>query len=350
MFLHVVGHNQRFRVIGLTFRRSTETISRFFREVLFTIGELRNQMILAASSAAPTKILHSNRWNPFFKDCVGAIYGTHVLARVPTSERGAFLGRKHTTTQNAFAEMVSEGLKTDKGFKEVHCNAVARDLAEFAQVAMSGTQVYNHLRKWRSKWAKISKLKNLSGALWDDTNYVISLDQEQYNGHVQAHPKDANFLNTPLLHYKPMEAIFGSGVATGRYAMGSNEPLDIPDDHVTIDLDARTPISIEETIPADTKPKLEPTKKGKRKRVPDDEAALMTGLTDAIKGFSTAIGDGIPGLYQAVMSCPGFTREALMAALEHLTEKKANGLMFLEMSLDDRDLWLRTYLAKNYYM
>jgi len=30
MFLYVVGHNERFRVVDLTFRRSAETISRFF--------------------------------------------------------------------------------------------------------------------------------------------------------------------------------------------------------------------------------------------------------------------------------------------------------------------------------
>jgi hypothetical protein len=30
MFLHVVGHNQRFRVMHNTFRRSIETISRYF--------------------------------------------------------------------------------------------------------------------------------------------------------------------------------------------------------------------------------------------------------------------------------------------------------------------------------
>ena len=64
-----------------------------------------------------------------------------------------------------FADLVSEGLKTDKGFKEVHCNAVAKDLAEFADVVVSGTQVHNHLRKWRTKWAKICRLKNLSAAL-----------------------------------------------------------------------------------------------------------------------------------------------------------------------------------------
>ena len=38
MFLHVVGHNQRFRVIHNTFRRSMETISRYFKQVLFWGG------------------------------------------------------------------------------------------------------------------------------------------------------------------------------------------------------------------------------------------------------------------------------------------------------------------------
>ncbi|WVZ62914.1 hypothetical protein U9M48_012605, partial [Paspalum notatum var. saurae] len=248
-----------------------------------------------------------------------------------------------------FAHLVSEGLKTDKGLKEVHCNAVAKELAKFAEVPVVSTQVYNHLRKWRAKWVKITKLKNLSGALWDENNFMISLELEHYNGHCKAHPKDAEFLNTLILHYQPMEAIFGSGVATDRYAMWSNEPLDIPEDE-TIDLDAETPVQADEDhVLVETKPKIEPSKKGKRKRAPDDEAALMCGLTDAIKGFSAAVGDAIPGLYQAVMGCPGFSRASLMEALGHLTEKKAVGLMFVEMTNEDRELWLRTYLAKSYY-
>jgi len=34
---------------------------------------------------------------------VGAIDGIHVLARVPKRHRAAFMGRKHTTTQNVLA-------------------------------------------------------------------------------------------------------------------------------------------------------------------------------------------------------------------------------------------------------
>jgi hypothetical protein len=66
MFLHVVGHNQRFRVVHMTFRRSIETINRYFREVLYAIGKLRNEMILPPSTATPTKIRDSHRWYPYF--------------------------------------------------------------------------------------------------------------------------------------------------------------------------------------------------------------------------------------------------------------------------------------------
>jgi hypothetical protein len=40
MFLYIVGHNQRFRVIHQNWRRSIEIASRHFREVLFAIAEL----------------------------------------------------------------------------------------------------------------------------------------------------------------------------------------------------------------------------------------------------------------------------------------------------------------------
>ncbi|RLM93854.1 hypothetical protein C2845_PM08G12760 [Panicum miliaceum] len=37
------------------------------------------------------------------KECVGAIDGTHVLARILEKSRASFLGRRHTTTQNVLA-------------------------------------------------------------------------------------------------------------------------------------------------------------------------------------------------------------------------------------------------------
>jgi len=56
MFLLVVGHNTRFRVIKHTFRRSTETISSYFQEVLYVVGELRNEIIVSPASSVHPKI------------------------------------------------------------------------------------------------------------------------------------------------------------------------------------------------------------------------------------------------------------------------------------------------------
>jgi hypothetical protein len=67
MFLHVVGHNQRFRVMHNTFSRSIETISRYFNQVLYAIGELRQEMIKPPLGDIPSKIRYSKRWYPYFK-------------------------------------------------------------------------------------------------------------------------------------------------------------------------------------------------------------------------------------------------------------------------------------------
>ncbi|PKU71154.1 uncharacterized protein LOC110095181 [Dendrobium catenatum] len=40
---------------------------------------------------------------PYFKDCIGAIDGTHVDARIPVEEQVAYIGRHHSPTQNVMA-------------------------------------------------------------------------------------------------------------------------------------------------------------------------------------------------------------------------------------------------------
>jgi hypothetical protein len=84
--------------------------------------------------------------------------------------------------------LISTGVRTDKGFKEVHLNQVAKALQEFCGNDVTGTQVYNHLRKWRQRWMRVSKLRDLSGALWDEDNYMITLEDEHYNGHINVTP------------------------------------------------------------------------------------------------------------------------------------------------------------------
>ena len=58
-------------------------------------------------------------------------------------------------------------------------------VSEFARVNVSTQQIYNHLRKWRQRWVKIVRLKDLSGALWDEDHHMIVLDDEHLLGHTK---------------------------------------------------------------------------------------------------------------------------------------------------------------------
>ncbi|TVU47743.1 hypothetical protein EJB05_07352 [Eragrostis curvula] len=262
-----------------------------------------------------------------------------------------------------FCQLISTGVRTDKGFKEVHLNQVARDLHEFTGNEVTGTQVYNHLRKWRQRWIRVTKLRELSGALWDEDNMMITLEEEHYKGHVKAHPKDADLLNKPIENYQQMQVIFGNGLATGKFAMGSSEPLGCPSDFAESSLKAE-----------DCKSMFgEPSTKGqeaaggagsggpgssnnKRKRcmVSDEDMNVMSGMTAAVNNVadairSTRVEDSHPGLYDAVMFMPGFTEEALIVAYSHLLDNRAHGNAFVGMTDAHLVLWLRTFLAKHYY-
>jgi hypothetical protein len=67
MFLLVVGHNTRFRALQPIFRRSIEVISRYFKAMLYAVGELRDEMIRPPSTQTHPKIEENSPFNPYFK-------------------------------------------------------------------------------------------------------------------------------------------------------------------------------------------------------------------------------------------------------------------------------------------
>ncbi|KAK1683456.1 hypothetical protein QYE76_044304 [Lolium multiflorum] len=64
--------------------------------------------------------------------------------------------------------LIKTGVRTDKGFKEVHPTGVAKGLFDHCGVSVCSTQVYDHLRKWRQRWLTISRLHDLSWSQWCD--------------------------------------------------------------------------------------------------------------------------------------------------------------------------------------
>nr|DAD43516.1 TPA_asm: hypothetical protein HUJ06_001746 [Nelumbo nucifera] len=104
MILHTIGHNERNNVIHATFGRSQETVSQYFHKVLCVVLRLYLLMVIQPTGEqVPPEIRKDSRFMPYFKDCIGAIDGTHIPCKVPVEEQGKFHGRKGKTTQNIMA-------------------------------------------------------------------------------------------------------------------------------------------------------------------------------------------------------------------------------------------------------
>jgi hypothetical protein len=105
IFLWVCGGPQSFRQIRNKFGHSLETISRKYSEVLNALYKMSSDVIKPKD---PNFIeihprLREGRFWPHFKDCIGAIDGSHFPATVPASEQAKYIGRHGYASQNVMA-------------------------------------------------------------------------------------------------------------------------------------------------------------------------------------------------------------------------------------------------------
>ena len=96
--------------------------------------------------------------------------------------------RQWTPTQATFmltffSNIVVDGTKISTGFKKVHLDACAKALNDHFKVIRTGDPVANHLMTWK-KYIRISYLKNLSAALWDENEFIASLDYKHCKEHM----------------------------------------------------------------------------------------------------------------------------------------------------------------------
>lgn len=67
IFLNIIGHNERNRVIQERFQHSGETISRHFNNVLKAIKSLSREFLQPPPFTTPSQILVNHRFYPYFQ-------------------------------------------------------------------------------------------------------------------------------------------------------------------------------------------------------------------------------------------------------------------------------------------
>ncbi|XP_054817801.1 protein ALP1-like [Prosopis cineraria] len=97
IFLHILAHHMKNRVIQFEFGRSRKTISRYFNIVAKAVVRLQYELF-----KIPEPILEDStdeRWK-WFKGCLGVLDGTHIKAQVPAQIKGRYQNRKGDITTN----------------------------------------------------------------------------------------------------------------------------------------------------------------------------------------------------------------------------------------------------------
>ncbi|XP_050935077.1 uncharacterized protein LOC127143858 [Cucumis melo] len=106
MFLHVLAHDVKNRVIQREFVRSGETVSRHFNIVLFDVVRLYEELI---KRLAPiTNNCNDQRWK-CFENCLGALDGTYIKVNVPAGDRPTFRTCKGKIAPNVLGVCDTKG-------------------------------------------------------------------------------------------------------------------------------------------------------------------------------------------------------------------------------------------------
>ncbi|KAA0045009.1 retrotransposon protein [Cucumis melo var. makuwa] len=106
MFLHVLAHDVKNRVIQREFVRSGETVSRHFNIVLLAVLRLYEELI--KRPVPVTSNCNDQRWK-CFENCLGALDGTYIKVNVPVEDRPTFRMRKGEIAINVLGVCDTKG-------------------------------------------------------------------------------------------------------------------------------------------------------------------------------------------------------------------------------------------------
>ncbi|XP_073158627.1 uncharacterized protein [Henckelia pumila] len=100
MFLSILAHHKKNKVIGHDFIRSGHSVSTNFHEVLRGVLKLHPLLVVKPTPVAEDCSSETWKW---FKGCLGALDGTYVTVQVSNKDKPRYRTRKGTTAINVLA-------------------------------------------------------------------------------------------------------------------------------------------------------------------------------------------------------------------------------------------------------
>ncbi|XP_040383089.1 uncharacterized protein LOC102722321 [Oryza brachyantha] len=101
MFMFMLSHNASFEDLQYEFKHSGDTIHRHIKSIFKIIPKLTYRFLkLPHVEQTHWKIRTNPRFFPYFKNCIGAIDGTHIPITINGEKAAPYRNRKGTLSQN----------------------------------------------------------------------------------------------------------------------------------------------------------------------------------------------------------------------------------------------------------
>ncbi|XP_042044749.1 uncharacterized protein LOC121790662 [Salvia splendens] len=100
MFLSVLAHHKKNRIVKFDFLRSGFTVSKYVNAVLRAVLRLHRSFLVVPDPVAED--CNDNRWK-WFKGCLGALDGTHINLQVLNADKPRYRSRKGQICTNTLA-------------------------------------------------------------------------------------------------------------------------------------------------------------------------------------------------------------------------------------------------------
>ncbi|PPD98891.1 hypothetical protein GOBAR_DD04105 [Gossypium barbadense] len=256
MFLHIISHHLKNRVIKHHFRRSGETVSRAFHSVLNAI--IRLQGVLFKKPEPITADSSDTRWK-WFKNCLGALDGTHIKIRVPTVDKPRYRTEKNNMSgvpPTGASSQASRGSKrkwvpeedaalvscmvdlhnvgtfnADTGFKAGYLNELEKMLEKALPRAMlkAKPNIESRIRCLKREWSVVYDMlngQNNSGFGWDEHRQLVVAEDAVWESYVKSHKEASQFRHRSFPYYNQLTAIYARDRATGKDAQTAADVLE----------------------------------------------------------------------------------------------------------------------------
>ena len=81
-----------------------------------------------------------------------------------------------TFVLNRLVELVMDGLDIQRGIKDASLEKISKDVLLFCKAKVNNIQLYNHLRKWKTRWNHLWSLPQAKGVQWREESSTFYMD------------------------------------------------------------------------------------------------------------------------------------------------------------------------------